>query len=348
MSSFPILDLVVGMIFLFFLLSIICSSAVEMIMTVFKIRAKNLSLWLETIFDKPIITHSNGTTTSLGQAIMDHCTVTALSDKKSSPAYIDAKNFTSALLEKLTYDPSNPNSVATDINSFVSSLQNSTLLSTELKRVFLTYANEAIATFESKASKTESAIDIFQKKIENWYDTSMDRITGNLKTKYSRPFTLIIGILTVVILNADSVSIAKYLYNNPEARIKLANEAYSATKDSNYIKMAQKLDSLHITNANETMDIKQVENDIKKEWNTIETTKATLQNSIPLGWTNNELIKNSEFSGWLLLSKISGLIATVLAIMMGAPFWFDLLNKISNLRGNGTKPTTQSAKDNMK
>jgi hypothetical protein len=31
--------------------------------------------------------------------------------------------------------------------------------------------------------------------------------------------------------------------------------------------------------------------------------------------------------------------------MMGAPFWFDTLNKISNLRGTGNKPQTTADKD---
>jgi hypothetical protein len=35
-----------------------------------------------------------------------------------------------------------------------------------------------------------------------------------------------------------------------------------------------------------------------------------------------------------------GWIITALAISLGAPFWFDLLNKIVKLRGTGTKITT--------
>jgi hypothetical protein len=34
---------------------------------------------------------------------------------------------------------------------------------------------------------------------------------------------------------------------------------------------------------------------------------------------------------------------------MGAPFWFDLLNKISNLRGTGTRPpSTTEDRDKKK
>src|SRR5664279_2783605 len=96
MSGFPILDLVVGIIFVYFLLSIISSSGVEMILTGLKARAALLEEWLFKIFDKTI-TQPDGTTLSLGQAIMDHCSVTALSGTHESTSYIDAKNFTCLL-----------------------------------------------------------------------------------------------------------------------------------------------------------------------------------------------------------------------------------------------------------
>jgi hypothetical protein len=36
--------------------------------------------------------------------------------------------------------------------------------------------------------------------------------------------------------------------------------------------------------------------------------------------------------------KILGLLVTVLAISLGAPFWFDLLNRLVNLRSTGKPP----------
>ncbi len=69
----------------------------------------------------------------------------------------------------------------------------------------------------------------------------------------------------------------------------------------------------------------------------------------PLTWKHGELNDaNGKFSGLLLFSKITGLLATVLAIMMGAPFWFDLLNKISNMRGTGARPPTAEDGDKRK
>src|SRR3954447_11843374 len=100
MSGFPILDLVVGVIFIFFLMSIICSSIVEIILTARRIRAQVLEKWLVTIFDTEI-TNAKNEKVLLGQAIMDHCALTALSPSHTAPMYIDAKNFVAAALDKI-------------------------------------------------------------------------------------------------------------------------------------------------------------------------------------------------------------------------------------------------------
>src|SRR5438132_4826425 len=141
------------MIFIYFLLSIISSSAVEMILTGMSIRAAILAKWLTTIFDKTI-TQPDGTKLTLGQAIMDHCSVTALSKTGKAPSYIDAKNFTSALLEKITYDPQNPTSIAKDIDQFIAAIAQTSILSTEHQRVLLTYAYEAKDTYKALSEKT--------------------------------------------------------------------------------------------------------------------------------------------------------------------------------------------------
>src|SRR5690348_6749731 len=129
MSGFPIIDLIAGIIFVYFLLSIVCSSVVEMLLAGFRARAKLLAEWLYKIFDQQV--QVGGKTESLGQAIMDHCAVTALSEKGNSPSYIDAKNFSSALLEKITFNPNNPNDIANDLNAIISQLQQTNIRSEE-------------------------------------------------------------------------------------------------------------------------------------------------------------------------------------------------------------------------
>lgn len=351
MSGFPILDLVAGIIFIYFLLSIISSSAVEMAMTVFKLRGKMLANWLLEIFNKDV-TLPDGTKQMLGRAIMDHCSVTGLSKPGKAPSYIDAKNFTAAFLEKITYDPADKQSIAKDLEAVIASIKKSESLPHSLQRVLLTYAYEAKEKYKaiSAATVTEihqavSEVDLFKEKIERWFDTNMDRVSGSLKVKYIRPLTLSIGLIAVVLLNADSISIAKFLYSNPEARANIAAQAYNAANDSAMQHQVTVMAARKNLTKEDSVSLQQIKDTLNNRLASIKKAKATLESSgLPLGWNKNDL-RDPEtqcYSFKLILSKITGLLATVLAVMMGAPFWFDVLNKISNMRSAGKKPVSSS------
>jgi hypothetical protein len=357
MTSFPILDLVAGIVFVYFLLSIISSTAVEMIMTGSKLRAAALEKWLKDIFNEKVNMPGGGQKL-LGTAIMDHCAVTALSDSGKSTSYIAAPNFVSALLEKITFN-TDPNRIATDIADYIEVLEKTRTLSTELQRTFLVFAHEAnnAATIAMTAvnithtatADALNAVELFKGKIETWFNSNMDRVGGYLKTKYTRPLTFLISAVTALALNADSVAIAKYLYNNPDARAKVAASAYAAAGSNN---TQQKIDSVQKAlaadpkNDKNTAPLQEITDSLKAELKQINTAKAALEETtIPLGWSAMEY-KGKE--GWALilaiLSKFVGLFATFLAVTMGAPFWFDILNKVSNLRGTGAKPKETKSK----
>jgi hypothetical protein len=63
---------------------------------------------------------------------------------------------------------------------------------------------------------------------------------------------------------------------------------------------------------------------------------------IPLGWTDpfnasKKLICTSR--GWLIMAtKLLGLLLTAFAASLGAPFWFDVLNKFMSVRSAGKAP----------
>lgn len=67
------------------------------------------------------------------------------------------------------------------------------------------------------------------------------------------------------------------------------------------------------------------------------TAFAQLLNSLPLvsfSWTSAP-----EFGWWL---KIAGLLLTLFAVMLGAPFWFNLLQRLVPVRLTGDKPAVTS------
>jgi hypothetical protein len=326
------------MVFFYFLLSLISSSAVEMILTGLECRAKILEEWLTGIFKQPVV-QPDGSSVPLSEAIMNHLALTALSGKDKSTSYIASANFATALLERVSFDPANKTSVPNNIDEYIAAIQKSQALPPELQRVFLGFAIEAKTTIAALSVRTASEIDLFKGKIETWFDSNMDRIGGSMKTKYTRPFTFLVAAVVALLLNADSINMAKYLYNNPEARAKIAASAYEAAHNDEYKRQVDNYMTAHPESKKDTgVTLKQIQDTIAARWNEINIAKAALEeNSMPLGWNKDEG-KEGRSTGVFILRKFVGLLFTFFAIIMGAPFWFQVLNKIANLRGTGKKP----------
>jgi hypothetical protein len=62
---------------------------------------------------------------------------------------------------------------------------------------------------------------------------------------------------------------------------------------------------------------------------------------VPIGWTNPP----RDAYHWLL--KIAGILASALAAALGAPFWFDILNRFVVVRST-IKPREKSAEEKSK
>lgn len=355
MSSFPIFDLVIGIIFIYFLLSIICSSAVELCLSIFKSRASMLENWLKQIFNLPALdSEGKPLNVSLAQTIMDHCMVTALSKKGKSTSYIDAENFVSALLDKITISPS-PTGVnfvefpPANLAGYITAIQNSTVISGELKRTILIFANEAsqqaLAGTSAAASanitaNVKSDLALFRNRLEKWYDTNANRLTGTFKRTKTFPLTIIVAVIMVISLNTDSIEISKYLYNNQAATKELATTAMNTLQ--NYEgRMNTILKNDSISDSAKATTISELNAKTLQLKNDIDSLHAL---DLPIGWKAANVNSKKTFIDYFI-KHLAGWLATILAIMMGAPFWFDMLNKISNLRGTGPKPTSISNDD---
>ncbi|TAM95232.1 MAG: hypothetical protein EPN39_15655 [Chitinophagaceae bacterium] len=351
MSSFPILDLVIGIIFIYFLLSIICSSAVELFLSIFKSRAGLLENWLKQIFNLPALdSEGKPLNVSVGQAIMDHCMVTALSKKGTSTSYIDAENFVSALLDKITIAPSGAGDTVefppANLAGYITAIQNSTLISGELKRTILIFANEAAQAALARSSTPASAnntapvkseSEFFRDSLKNWFNSNADRLSGTFKRTKVFPLTIMVAIIMVISLNTDSIEICKYLYNNQAATKELATTAMNSFQNyQDQMDTLFKKDSAGNAATISELNVKTVQ--LKKDLDSLHDL------DLPMGWKAKNVKDIKTFIDYLV-KHLAGWLATILAIMMGAPFWFDILNKISNLRGTGPKPLSGDSAD---
>jgi hypothetical protein len=58
---------------------------------------------------------------------------------------------------------------------------------------------------------------------------------------------------------------------------------------------------------------------------------------MPLGWTNADLRRlfpegNPTGAALAWIGKLAGLLASAFAVSLGAPFWFDLFNRLTKAR----------------
>lgn len=154
-----------------------------------------------------------------------------------------------------------------------------------------------------------------------------DLIVLQAKNTYKKNVRLVVLILSLIIsvgFNVDSISIFQELSKNPEKAAAIANSA------SKYIALNDSLDF----SASDSASIDAMMLKIKKlNNNQLEDIDATLGS---IGWDCGKPFCSE--SSWL---KFVGWLISALALSLGAPFWFDLLKKVVNIK-NELKPKEKS------
>ncbi len=159
---------------------------------------------------------------------------------------------------------------------------------------------------------TEQGVKQVRINLEAWYDDTMARVSGWYKRK-TQIIIIVIGIVLVLALNANAITMAQRMWKDDAVRSAVvAAQAAAAAKAGSEEKLTP---GQELSKAADNVD---------------EVAKV----GIPLGWTGSAVPH-----GWGILVAVFGWCLTVLAISLGAPFWFDTLSKFSRLRSSG-KPET--------
>ena len=205
-----------------------------------------------------------------------------------------------------------------------------------------------------------------RKRLEDWFDSSVGRVSGWYKRK-AHAWIWIFGIVLCLMLNADSISLSKRFWNDQALRDAVSAEATeyvkSAPKDESAGEQSAK-DQAELDRALHRMNLfrerlpgvplgwcfvdTKTDNESKDPKSHIQADglkatcwpdlvhPTTLPYQVSLAGTDPRIVDLGDWSWWLW--KVLGIVATVLAISQGAPFWFDLLQKAVNLRLAGTPP----------
>jgi hypothetical protein len=198
----------------------------------------------------------------------------------------------------------------------------------------------------------EQAVAATRLNLESWFNDAMDRLSSEYK-HHAQLVSFIIGIILALFFNVDTIHIATSLWREPILRQAIIAQVASYTPPAS-----------------------SQEGSVLPPLESIPALQIQLQAlNIPFGWTTTPFKTNGRICsllpfqkgkawgipsqddqsqaiclklvslpvdvyGWLV--KVLGLLITGAAAAQGAPFWFDLLKRLVNVRSTVTNAIEQT------
>lgn len=305
LTSYPALDVLIGLAFLYFLLSIICSAINEGIMTALNQRAKDLEAGIRQLLGsaptegKSPVQHfySNARVQALFKPKRFLGWVPGLRDKK--PSYIPSRVFALTILDTVA-PPTTENVGGRDLLG-----QARVFVQNEEKKAAHPRLWEMVGDALTEAQGSQRR---FRESLERQFDEAMQRVSGWYKRR-TQLILFVIALVLVGAINADSFTIGQRLWKDDALRTAVVAQADTTVKEQ----QAQCASGgTSVEKAGKCLDqVKQLQ--------------------VPLGWSRANSPKNVPAD----FGKALGLLLTAFALLLGAPFWFDTLSKLAQLRGTG-------------
>lgn len=311
MFGLDMLDVMIGLLTVYLSFGIACTAFVEVISSIAKLRSKNLRNGFSEFF-KGAIGKENGVEKSFVDAFYAHPIVMTFSKgDKGRPSYIPTE-IVGRVVASLLNDCDNADSLKQTLEALPGSKPGDN----RIKDLLLEFYAQA-----------KGDVIKFRNEVEAHFDLSMERVAGWFKRK-TQYMAICVSIVLVIFANVDSLDIARSLASNPEARAVLVQSAEKLLSQQKAIEA-----QLGNTGKPEDSSLDAVKKKTEKAQAAYDNAVSKLeQTGLNLGWE-----KNSESQiNWL--SKIVGLLVSALAVSLGAPFWFQILQRFMQIRGAGATP----------
>jgi len=310
------LDILIGLMTIYLTVSLAVTALSEVVSQCGAMRARNLKRALVGMLDG---SKSNGI------GIRDHWflnqpLIAALTGGANEmPSYLDKKTFSAALLMAIEADYAKM-----DLPQLEAAITRHVALSPGAKAILLAFLKESGGELEK-----------FKTAIETWFDSVMDRASGWYKRNIATA-TLILSAVVVVGANIDTIVIGKALYGDPTLREAMLKLAIQDLEDGLPSAQAASTTPPPASNAQPAAPVEKqmtAEQRLAQYHTNLEHLRSS---GLPIGWQSMTWPKDHAYAWWF--SKLAGWMITVFAASLGAPFWFDMLSRIVNIRSTGPKP----------
>ena len=377
MPASNMLDIAIGIAFVFAALAVIASALTEAIATVLSLRAITLRQAVERLLKDRLMTDK----------LYHHPLIDSLTqDDDTDPAYIPSDLFARALLDvivawndekdraippqrhgllksivlipvraivgfarnlwpRTTENVDSHDVGASDLETLRKRLSEAKGMNPGTRAALLALiSDDQVKTFGDAAHR-----------VATWFDRTMEGVGG----WYKRTITLMIALVALVLsvaLNVDFFLVVDSLSKDAVLRQSVATLVSESIKaGSDDIKTIEEAIADRKAAAKATSEEAAAAERERKTSELLKKRVAGLKSSLdtltlPIGWPEgpkwvcrpedaascDRRLLPTGFYGWA--RRIAGWLFTAVAISLGAPFWFDLLNKFINLRAAAPPP----------
>jgi hypothetical protein len=341
MPSLPVLDVVMGLSFVYLLLALLCATIIEMTASLTRRRARFLDAALLRILGDQ----------GLKDEFYRHPLIQSLNprsdDDRVRPSYIPAEHFALAVRDLLA----GPGRPAHDLAAMRERMpaQGGTAFQQTVK----------LMMDEARDKDSPDELDLGLRRM---FDAAMDRTSGWYK-RNSQGWAMALAAVVTVVMNADTVRMTHLLWTNPTLRASLVRAAEARLPEETPVDL---LPMVVYTDGDAPergipvgLELSEEERvllarltgweddwrDLARRVRDTQAVKVSAQSAgaatavpPPALSFGERTALGFRWLGRLLWEHALGWAVTALAVSMCAPMWFDTLKKFMNVRNAGPRP----------
>jgi hypothetical protein len=174
-------------------------------------------------------------------------------------------------------------------------------------------------TLKTLADNAAGSIESLRAEIEGWFRQGMDSVSGWYK-RWTQAVQFGLALLLAASVNVDVIRIAEALQADAQLRHATAAQAVDIARNQSV--------------ALPTVPPPDSQTQYKEALAKLNAT------TLPMGWEGNSVAYFYQHPVWVVF----GWLIAAVAASFGAPFWFDLLKRVANLRGSEPNPDERKSK----
>lgn len=368
LSGLPALDLAIGLSFIFLLLSLLAVAIQELVASVLALRASTL----EKAIHHMLAPESGDDATPAAQKLIPtagaeesppvptppaaptapvpldlrfyahplirplykdaRLGLPNLSSRYRRPSYVSPRSFALALIDTVAPDAATPATGASGVPS-----DHDVLKTIRREIVASDLPANVRYSLVTTLDNARGDLDAFRQGLENWFDDTMARVSGWYKRK-TQLILLVIAVGVTLLMNVNTFTIANQLWKDPAVRAAVLAQATSAKALEAATDDDAAQDQRQVPGEDDpTPGVSAATDRYNRAAQDVEDVARL---GVPIGWEWDDR-EDPRYVSLVdePLRNLLGWALTILAISLGAPFWFDTLSRLSRLRGSG-KPET--------